>query len=255
HEWIGIRFGMAEDCAILGLAHDFNDELLELLRHFMAKKGHAPIKQARSLAGRADRVALIIPVATPFAAAMWAALTGALRQASAGKRESPPNAVPLQRFFTAARWFRALQEPGGEARRPECFLPLERRVHPRPDAEVLDVFGAVLGQAKYQSLWEFLALLLALIIWRRHAEHAVLHVIGGSVAALQDAMQLRGSGDMLVVAREIAWRAVRWPLHFECAHLPKEFNLVADALGRLAAVPPAAFPAQLRGVPRSSVPA
>eukprot|EP00959_Pyramimonas_sp_CCMP1952_P272324 5693520-Pyramimonas_sp.AAC.1 len=68
-------------------------------------------------------------------------------------------------------------------------------------------------------------------------------------------MQLKGSGDMLVVAREIAWRVARWPLHFECAHLPKEFNLVADSLSRLAAVPPAAFPARLRGVPRSPVPA
>ncbi|CAK0908047.1 unnamed protein product, partial [Prorocentrum cordatum] len=294
HEWIGIRFAMAEDCAVMGLTQNFIDELLELLRHFMAKKGHAPIKQARSLVGKAARVAQIIPAATPFAAALWAALTGALRQANAGKRESPPNTVPLQRFFTAARWFRALLEPVDEARRPECFFPLERRVYPRPDAvqwprsryhveldacpwgggaalfegatpvewfatswdqEVLDVFGAVLGLAKYQSLWEFIALLLALIIWRCHAEHAVLYVLGDNVAALQDAMQLKGSGDMLVVAREIAWRAARWPLHFECAHLPKELNLVADSLSRLAAVPPAAFPARLHGVPRSPVPA
>ncbi|CAK0883768.1 unnamed protein product, partial [Prorocentrum cordatum] len=286
HEWIGIRFAMAEDCAVMGLTQNFVDELLELLRHFMSKKGHAPIKQARSLVGKAARVAQIIPAATPFAAALWAALTGALRQANAGKRESPPNTVPLQRFFTAARWFRALLEPVDEARRPECSFPLERRVYPRPDAvqwprsryhvefdacpwgggaalfegatpvewfaiswdqEVLDVFGAVLGLAKYQSLWEFITLLLALIIWRCHAEHAVLYVLGDNVAALQDAMQLKGSGDMLVVAREIAWRAARWPLHFECAHLPKEFNLVADSLSRLAAVPPAAFPARRGG--------
>eukprot|EP00959_Pyramimonas_sp_CCMP1952_P441472 9242080-Pyramimonas_sp.AAC.1 len=58
---------------------------------------------------------------------------------------------------------------------------------------------------------------------------------------------------MLTVARELAWRTAKWPLHFDCGHLPKGRNLVADALSRLGAAPPSSLPASLRTVPRATV--
>ena len=104
------------------------------------------------------------------------------------------------------------------------------------------------------ELWEFITLLLALITWRHHAEHGVLFLLGDNIAALQDAISLKGRGQMLLVARELAWRRAKWPLFFDCHHLPKESNVTADALSRLAAVPPSTVPASLLTVPRVAAP-
>ena len=122
------------------------------------------------------------------------------------------------------------------------------------DDEVLNMFHAKLGISKWQSLWEFVTLLLSLIVWRTHASRQVLFVLGDNIAALQDVIALKGRGDMLIIAREVAWRQAKWPLHFECQHLPKEHNLLADALSRLAAIPPCAKPAALSAVPRRACP-
>ena len=48
------------------------------------------------------------------------------------------------------------------------------------------------------------------------------------------------------VAKEVAWRKARRGWRFEVGHLPKEANLLADALSRQAAAcpDPIAFPAQ-----------
>ena len=55
----------------------------------------------------------------------------------------------------------------------------------------------------------------------------------------------------MTIAMEIAWRKVVYKLSSECAHLPKDMNVTADALSRLAAVPPARLPAPLLNVPRA----
>ena len=112
------------------------------------------------------------------------------------------------------------------------------------------MFGAPLGESKWQSLWEFFTLLLALITWRQHAAQSVLFVWGDNIAALQDAISLKGRGHMLTIARELSWRQARWPLHFDVAHLPKDLNVAADALSRLAAVPVSSLPTELLHVPR-----
>ena len=115
-------------------------------------------------------------------------------------------------------------------------------------------FGAQLGNSAWQTLWEFLTLLLALISWREHAKQQLLFVLGDNVAALQDAIALRGRGHMLTVARELCWRQAKWPLHFDVEHLPKDRNLDADALSRIAAVPPCAAPAFTLHTPRQDCP-
>ena len=62
------------------------------------------------------------------------------------------------------------------------------------------------------------------------------------MAALNDAMKLKGRGAMNAVAREIAWRRVALQWRFRTMHLPKEINLLADALSWLRAAPPHVFP-------------
>ena len=74
------------------------------------------------------------------------------------------------------------------------------------------------------------------------------------MGALNVAKRLRGTGPLLQVAREIAWRraAFRWNLTY--AHYPAELNKVTDALSRLEAVPPAPFPSCLEGVAQAEAP-
>ena len=69
-------------------------------------------------------------------------------------------------------------------------------------------------------------------------------MLGDNVAALQAALALTGRGSFNAVAKEIAWRKARRGWRFEVGHLPKEANLLADALSRQAAAcpDPIAFP-------------
>ena len=71
---------------------------------------------------------------------------------------------------------------------------------------ILTMFNAVKGDSRFQSLWEFVTLLISLISWRDLAKDAWLCILGDNIAALQDALNLRGNGNIRVVAREIAWR-------------------------------------------------
>ena len=60
---------------------------------------------------------------------------------------------------------------------------------------------------------------------------------------------------MMAVSRELAWRRARggWRLHG--GHLPAERNIRADALSRLKAPDPKAFPMALGEVPQGTLPA
>ena len=122
------------------------------------------------------------------------------------------------------------------------------------DDQILSLFNAQLGDSRFQSLWEFVTLLLSLIVWREYAASTTLFILGDNISALQDAIKLNGKGLMLVVAREIAWRQAKWPLNFDCMHLPKERNVVADALSRRSAQPPQGLPECLRFTPRVFAP-
>eukprot|EP00972_Heterocapsa_arctica_P108670 16001648-Heterocapsa_arctica.AAC.2 len=65
------------------------------------------------------------------------------------------------------------------------------------------------------------------------------------MAALSDAIAFRGKGTvpgMNVIARELAWRKAAFGWQYAVAHLPKELNVLADALSRAASVPPAPQP-------------
>ena len=68
-------------------------------------------------------------------------------------------------------------------------------------------------------------------------------VLGDNTAALSSALALKGKGVMLAVARELSWRQSRRKWAFDVAHLPSEYNVVADALSRTAAPKGCAWPA------------
>ena len=232
--------------------------------------------------GRAQRVAHVVPEAQPFTTGLWGALTGAIAAAKAGKREAPPGHVPHVRFAAAARWFVALLEG--------AVLPLRRLVrasaadsqpagpvglafdaspwgwgilrceHCKPcawaagtwDDATLRRFRARTGDPAFQSLWEHIAELICLVTFAPSGEPFT--VMGDNLGTLDNLDRLRGAGQTLHVAREVAWRRAAFDWQATPAHLPAELNVLCDSLSQLAVPNPKTVPETLRGVTRHEAP-
>ena len=105
------------------------------------------------------------------------------------------------------------------------------------------------GKPKFQSFWEFFCLALGLCIWApEFCDTNSLAVITDNTSALQNALDLKGSGVQLAVAQELAWRRVRCGWSYAPGHLPSEQNKLADSLSRLSAPQAAQLPEELRGL-------
>ena len=123
------------------------------------------------------------------------------------------------------------------------------------EPDTLTRFQAKLGDSAHNSTWEFLALVMACVLWAPAGAKQATLVKGDNIGALQDALHCKGKGAMSAVAREYSWRKVAyaWKLTFE--HLPGEANVLADALSRLQQPSPLKFPAALAGCLRRAAPA
>ena len=270
HVYIGVEYEMVEQGkAHMRLPTKFVDELIDQLRPFCLAKGHQPKRVAETVVGRVGRVAFVIPEAKPFANTLWAALSESNKAARDGRREAPPGCVACRRFAAGARWIRALLEGSDDA----PFL-LERTVWAAGPQEasmsswalVTDASpwggGAVLmsngvpvewaawtwqkqdvmnlevtiGKPKFQSFWEFFCVGLALCIWApEFCNTHSLAVVTDNTSALQNALDLKGSGVQLGIAQELAWRRARCGWSYSPGHIPTEQNKLADTLSRLAA--------------------
>ena len=267
HRWIGIDYTLTAEGAILRLPPAFVADLLVQLQPLCASKGFIKTHDLDALIGRVGRVAYVVPTAKPFVAGLWAGLAEVKASTAAGNRGAPPGMIPCRRLCHAASWIRALV-----AEDESCPLLLERLVtplHTRPShggwviefdasiygggallrdgaGHVVEYFSVVWtgGEAphlkvapddtSFQSFWEFSTLLLALCTWGDSFVHKKVSVLGDNTSALQDALALSGKGIMNAVAREISWRQSRRRWAFDVGHLPSEFNVVADALSRVA---------------------
>ena len=282
HVWIGIRFLVdADGAAIMEVTEEYAAGLRVSLRPLAATSGITPIREARKAVGRAQRVAQVVPEAQPFASALWAALTEASRDAGHCRHGHVANV----RFAHSAVWFLRLLDG--------AVLPLQRRVYPqahRPvvpgpmeisydaspwgwgalrrtngiptswaaglwDETIVERFRAVVGDPAFQTLWEHVAELYALILWADEAEGAPFALQGGNLGALNNFARLRGRGALLQVTREMAWRkaARRWTA--VVSHRPSECNDIADALSRLGAPEAKPMPPVLAEVPQAHLPA
>ena len=94
--------------------------------------------------------------------------------------------------------------------------------------------GVAPNDCRHQTFWEFLTLLLTLVTWGdQFTEESVL-VLGDNTGALSDALSLKGRGPLIAIARELSWRQARRKWKFTVGHLPSEYNVVSDALSRVA---------------------
>ena len=120
-------------------------------------------------------------------------------------------------------------------------------------------FRASLGDSGLTTLWEMLALLVALRIWFRHlaAEPAIM-VRADSLGALRVALKLSSPDPRInAVARELALDTSTSTHQFRVyEHIPGFTNYLPDCLSRLAA--PAenskSFPQELLSIPQAEVP-
>ena len=113
-----------------------------------------------------------------------------------------------------------------------CFSDL---IHDRG----LEFFGAQRGVSKFNTLWEALAILAAILAWSLQG-HAIVEVRSGSLAALGSMAKLSSSSPALSrVAAEFALDRALLALRVDIAvHIPGVANNLADALSRLSAPEP-----------------
>ena len=110
------------------------------------------------------------------------------------------------------------------------------------------------GDPKHQTFWEFLTVALTLTVWGCKFRRQKVTILCDNSAALQAALDLKGRGDMLTIAREVAWRQAREKWLFQVAHLPNEQNTSADALSRMSMPRPASLPDELTGARELAAP-
>ena len=140
-------------------------------------------------------------------------------------RPAPPAVAGVSVQFDASPW-------GGGAvlRRNEQVVEYFSVKWRRSHAAHLNV---VIGKSKFQTFFEFLTLLLALMVWGKEDPTKTLAVLGDNTGALQEAISLSGKGILLAVSRELSWRAVKFGWPYEVGHLPSQKNVLADWLSRL----------------------
>ena len=80
------------------------------------------------------------------------------------------------------------------------------------DEGILRRFGATLGDSRWQSVWEFVTLLLSLLLWGHLSAESLLCILGDNIAALQFALTLKGRGHMLTISRDQLHAYIK-PLH------------------------------------------
>ena len=286
HDWIGVVFTAQKGESIMTLPQPFIEELSALLVPLAAGTGHIPERSLLTIIGKCNRVAQIVPDARPFVGALYAALTGAQCSRAAGHKEAPPGHLPVRRFAVAARWMRMVLAPAGPV------LPLERRIRAGGPAAIpasrwvaqFDASpwggGAILrdggvikefwykawsqedvaqldvhiGEPSAQCFLEFLALFICLELWGNDFVQTSLQIVGDNTGALEAALQLKGSGPMLAIAREIAWRKARRHWQYRVGHLASESNDIPDALSRQHDPVPASFPQALKRARRIACP-
>ena len=284
HQWIGVTFStLRPGLTLMELPEQFLEGMAELLEEILAASV-VPTQLVTKLAGRAARVAYVVPEARPFAGAFYAVLTAAEAARKAGAREAPPGRIACRRLRAAAAWFLTLIR-GGE---DHAAIPLHRLVFhheptPAPLVRRVEVdaspwgAGAVLfvdnvptawwatswsasdhpeevriGDTSWQSYFEYLALLMVLIAWAQPL--AVLPIVGDNTSSLTNLVNIKGRRSMAKVARELAWRKARYGWRYVVGHLPTEVNTMADALSRLADPQPSPVPPVLEAVTRIPAP-
>ena len=126
------------------------------------------------------------------------------------------------------------------------------------DATSLDErrFGATAGLPDFNTLWEGLAVLVALRAWsERFSDDTPIEVRSDNLPVLFALAKWSAAAPELnTIVQEISLICVTRDLPIcGLSHIPGVTNVTADALSRLRAPEPKPFPSELRDVPRTPV--
>ena len=89
-----------------------------------------------------------------------------------------------------------------------------------------------MGSSASQTFFEVLVLILAVELWGDATRPTL--VLGDNVAALQEAISLKGKGGQAPLSQALSVLLVSRSLHIAAGHLPSEANVAADTLSRQA---------------------
>jgi len=258
--WIGGQFTLKAGGAgvVVRIVQDLFDEAKDLV-HALLATNVIPLRKLSSAVGKLSNIANLLTVWRPFLAPMYAALHGP-RPAGC-----PPGCIWSQQIAMPLRWFRSFFAlSGGFVERDfdvRCFLSVDVVVQIVLDASPwglggvllingecseffssglteLDesLFGLPRGSPDGQQVWECLAALVALRLWRQiwGRQALTLRVRGDSMTMLSLIINLRPPTPQLgLIGREIALefaQAVFVPVVAE--HIPGVANVTADKLSR-----------------------
>ena len=88
------------------------------------------------------------------------------------------------------------------------------------------------GSSASQTFFEILVLVLAIELWALSVQPTA--VLGDNVAALQEAISMKGKGLHAPLSQALAVLIVSRTLRLSAGHLPSEANEAADSLSRQA---------------------
>ena len=261
-DWIGGEFVISQ--APLGvqvrIKQSLFDEAAKLVKD-MLSLNVVSVKALQSLVGKLSNIANLLVVWRPFLAPLFAALYAPTASGA------PPNCVWVKQISSELSWFQAFfSASGGFVERHfdlQCFTATDTIVDVVLDASPwglagvltvndqpveffaeaitphdVDTFDHTIGDAAGQQVWECLAALIAVRLWRnRWQKHQVcLRIRGDSVAMLTLLVNMRPhSAQMRLIAQEIAIDMAHYTFVPVIAqHIPGIANVVADELSRWA---------------------
>ena len=219
-----------------------------------------PKKELHSLVGKLSHAAGLLIIMRPFLEPLWAALSSNEKATGA-----PANTIWRKQILQTLVWFESLflNQPRLIERRftTAAYLREGTYVEIGTDAspwgmggwlsvdgrikeyfaspitsEDVSMYGLDTGTPAGQQVWECLAVLVALDIWRNQwADARVnLQVRSDNVTALTLLVKMRpGSPQIAIIAREIALHLVEFSFPPDAMHTPGVAHVLADELSRI----------------------
>ena len=258
--WIGGQFSLKPGGAgvTVRIVQEIFDDSMKLVEDMLGSNV-IPLRTLSTAVGKLAHISNLLTVWRPFMASLYAALHGPPPE------NCPPGCIWRRQVETALKWFRSFFALSrGFVERDfdtKCFLAVEVSLEIVLDASPWGLGGILLvnnvckeffasplteldeklflqvrGSPDGQQIWESLAALVALRLWRpAWGRHSLsLRVRGDSMTMLSLIVNLRPSTPQLgLIGREIAMeyaQAVFVPVVSE--HIPGVANVTADQLSR-----------------------
>ena len=291
--WIGATITIASGHTQVSIPEDKVVDMLATCEEMKAKTT-VPSRQVRKLAGRGSFVAGLVPVIAPFLRSLWAtgakhtegsagdAPVQTPRAENGRGRPLPRHLVFVSQIKRDLTWLIAfLSKQRGTLVREHLWVqpPASQRLRICVDAspwgiggvlmqqatpiayfadelQTQDVrrFQATVGDSAFNTVWEALAVLVAMRLWRpRLSTSGSFEIRSDSLGALGATLRCSSPTWRLnAIISEIMIDEAEYSCRIAVlCHVPGISNEWPDALSRLTAEKPKDFPPELRGVERS----